>query len=168
MPFQPIKMRDKLKGRLEKVFSHLQNFFRSTLLLTTYFFFFFKVQLFIWFLELISQYCFIRMYWRFQTGSLCQFLRKTNVTCIYCLAAYAEQIIFELKLQFTISLKFHITLEAVLSKFWFTLWSSTVWMRKAVPLVPSRLHPMAEMLRPGECLVWQKWVRVGKVSDTLK
>lgn len=36
---------------------------------------------------------------------------------LYCLAAYAEQIIFELKLQFTISLKFHIIPEAIPSKF---------------------------------------------------
>lgn len=85
--------------------------------------------------------------------------------CIYCLAAYAEQISFELKLQFTISFKFHIMLEAIPFKFWFTLWSSTVQMRKAVPFVPSHPHPMAEMLRPGDCLVWQKWVSMGKSSE---
>lgn len=96
----------------------------------------FKVQLFMWFLELISRYYLIQIYWGFQTGSLAQFLRKTSFMCSYSLAAYAEQIVLELKLQFTISLKFHITLKAIPSKFWFILWSSAVRTRKAdVPVL---------------------------------
>lgn len=79
---------------------------------------------------MISWYYLIQMYWRLQIRSLAQFLRKMSFMCSYSLAVYAKKIGFELKLQFTVSLKFHIILKAIPSTFWLILWSSTEWEKQ--------------------------------------